>query len=96
MGFLVGLGNIGGPCARHLAEAGHRLTVFDVDEAAAGRLAEAGARAAASVAGGAGASEAGVVPLPTPAASEFFIGAIETLEAEASFTAPIPPGMDGS
>ena len=28
--------------------------------------------------------------------TKFFIGAMETLEAEAGFTAPIPPGMDRS
>ncbi|MCY4665619.1 MAG: NAD(P)-binding domain-containing protein [Acidimicrobiaceae bacterium] len=56
VGF-IGLGNIGGPCAGHLVEAGHRVTVFDVDEAAAGRLAQAGARAAASAAEVAGITE---------------------------------------
>ena len=28
LGF-VGLGNIGGPCAKHLIDAGHRVTVCD-------------------------------------------------------------------
>lgn len=69
VGF-IGLGNIGGPCARHLVEAGHRVTVFDVDEAAAGRLVEAGARAAASAAEVAGATEAVLLSLPNPEASE--------------------------
>ena len=45
---LIGLGNIGGPCAGHLVEAGHRVTAFDIDEAAAARLVEAGARSAPS------------------------------------------------
>ena len=69
VGF-IGLGNIGGPCARHLVEAEHRVTVFDVDEAAAGRLAEAGADRAASAAEVATASEAVLLSLPTPEASE--------------------------
>ena len=29
VGF-IGLGNIGGPCAKHLLDAGHRVTVFDI------------------------------------------------------------------
>ena len=69
VGF-IGLGNIGGPCAGHLVEAGHRVTVFDIDEAAAGRLAQAGARAAASAAEVAGATEAVLLSLPNPEASE--------------------------
>ena len=28
--------------------------------------------------------------------AKYFIGAMETLEADAGFTAPIPPGMDGT
>ena len=38
IGF-IGLGRMGGPMARNLAAAGHRVHVFDVDPAAAGRLA---------------------------------------------------------
>ena len=68
IGF-VGLGNIGGPCARHLVESGHRVTVFDVDEAAAGRLAEAGARGAESAAEVAAANDSVFLSLPTPEAS---------------------------
>ena len=130
VGF-IGLGNIGGPCARHLLDAGHRVTVFDIDEAAAGRLAGAGARSAESAAEVAAAADAVMLSLPTPEASEavvagdggvlaagrpglplpltraahdvlarsveaglgakFFLGAMETLEAEAGFTAPVPP-----
>lgn len=69
VGF-IGLGNIGGPCAKHLLDAGHRVTVFDVDEAAAGRLASVGARSAGSAAEVAAASEAVMLSLPTPEASE--------------------------
>ena len=53
---FIGLGNIGGPCARHLVEAGHRVTVFDIDEGAVDRRVQLGARAAGSVAGVAAAS----------------------------------------
>ncbi len=69
VGF-IGLGNIGGPCARHLVEAGHRVTVFDIDEAAVDRITAAGARSAPSAAGVASASEAVLLSLPTPEASE--------------------------
>ncbi|TKD45959.1 3-hydroxyisobutyrate dehydrogenase [Azotobacter chroococcum] len=47
IGFL-GLGNMGTPMARNLLKAGHRLTIFDLSEAAVAGLVEAGATAAAS------------------------------------------------
>ncbi|TBW11253.1 3-hydroxyisobutyrate dehydrogenase [Azotobacter chroococcum] len=47
IGFL-GLGNMGAPMARNLLKAGHRLSVFDLSEAAMAALVEAGATAAAS------------------------------------------------
>lgn len=139
LGF-IGLGNIGGPCARHLVEAGHRVTVFDIDEGAVDRTVQLGARAAGPTADVAAGTEAVFLSLPTPEASEavvageggllaagrpglvvvdlstnsvgahrvlarslegglgdkFFIGAMETLEAEAGFVAPIPPDMNTS
>lgn len=45
---FIGLGNIGAPMARRLLEAGHELTVFDIDPAAMSNLAALGARLAAS------------------------------------------------
>jgi len=53
IGF-IGLGNMGAPMARNLLKAGHRLTVFDLSEAALAGLAEAGATPAASPAAVAG------------------------------------------
>ncbi|GAB2783608.1 3-hydroxyisobutyrate dehydrogenase [Halomonas shantousis] len=53
IGFL-GLGNMGAPMAHNLLAAGHRLTVFDVNERAVAGLAEAGATAATSAAALAG------------------------------------------
>ncbi|WP_120993531.1 3-hydroxyisobutyrate dehydrogenase [Stutzerimonas urumqiensis] len=44
IGF-IGLGNMGAPMARNLLKAGHRLSVFDLSEAAVGSLVEAGATA---------------------------------------------------
>ena len=40
VGF-VGIGNMGAPMVRRLAEAGHRLTLYDLDRSAAGTLASA-------------------------------------------------------
>ena len=67
---FIGLGNIGGPCARHLVEAGHRVTVFDIDEGAVDRVVQLGARAAGSAAEVAAGTEAVFLSLPTPEASE--------------------------
>ncbi|MFC2974401.1 3-hydroxyisobutyrate dehydrogenase [Azotobacter bryophylli] len=53
IGF-IGLGNMGAPMARNLLKAGHRLTVFDLSQAAVAGLVEAGAKAAASPAAVAG------------------------------------------
>lgn len=47
IGF-IGLGKMGYPMARRLIEAGHRLTVFDTQQAAVDRLVALGAKAGAS------------------------------------------------
>jgi len=49
IGF-IGLGQMGGPMALNLIKGGHRLRVFDLSADAVGRLAQAGAHAASSVA----------------------------------------------
>jgi 2-hydroxy-3-oxopropionate reductase len=49
IGF-IGLGIMGSPMARHLVEAGHRVTGFDVNESSVARLVEAGGAGAGSVA----------------------------------------------
>ncbi len=41
IGF-IGLGNMGGPMAANLIEAGHSLKVFDLSQAAVAKLAGAG------------------------------------------------------
>ncbi|WP_420620094.1 NAD(P)-dependent oxidoreductase [Candidatus Poriferisocius sp.] len=68
IGF-IGLGNIGGPCARHVLAAGNELTVADLDHDAQQRLVDAGAQEAAHPAGVAEASEAVLLSLPSPEAS---------------------------
>ena len=69
LGF-VGLGNIGGPCVGHLVASGHRVTAFDIDQGALSRAVEGGARGAESATEVAAASEAVLLSLPTPEASE--------------------------
>ena len=65
LGF-VGLGRMGGPMALRLLEAGHRLTVYDVDAPAVQRLIDRGATAASSPAEVAEAVEIVLTSLPTP------------------------------
>lgn len=48
IGF-IGLGNMGGPMASNLLEAGHQLSVFDLSQVAVDSLVSAGAASASSV-----------------------------------------------
>ena len=52
IGF-VGLGTMGGPMARRLAEQGHRVSGYDVDAARGARAREGGVTLAPSAAGAA-------------------------------------------
>ena len=63
---VIGLGQMGGPMARRLLEAGYPVTVYDVNPAAVAALRAAGAAAAASVAGVAAAAEVVLLSLPSP------------------------------
>lgn len=65
IGF-IGLGNMGGPMAGRFLEAGHGLTVYDVNAHATGSLVQQGAIAADSPAAVASAAETVIVSLPTP------------------------------
>ena len=47
---FIGLGNMGGPMATNLVEAGHSVTVFDLSQAALDQLQQAGASVAATAA----------------------------------------------
>lgn len=67
---FVGLGNIGGHCARHILTAGYELTVSDLDREARGRLVEEGAKEAVDAAGVSASSEAVLLSLPSPEASQ--------------------------
>jgi 3-hydroxyisobutyrate dehydrogenase len=63
IGF-IGVGNMGGPMARNLLKAGHRLKVFDLAPALVARLVEAGGVAAGSAGDAARDVEAVVTMLP--------------------------------
>ncbi len=65
LGF-IGLGNMGAHMARRLAEAGHRVIVYDTRQEAIGKLAALGAVAARSPAEVADAAETVMASLPTP------------------------------
>lgn len=66
LGF-VGLGNMGGPMALNLTEAGHELTVHDLRAAAVSPLVEAGAADGASITGVvADGTDAVLLSLPGP------------------------------
>ncbi|HUZ75568.1 MAG TPA: NAD(P)-dependent oxidoreductase [Stellaceae bacterium] len=63
---FVGVGRMGGPMAGRLLDAGHRLTVFDVSDAAMAPLVARGAVRAASLGALADAVETVFASLPTP------------------------------
>jgi len=63
---FIGVGRMGGPLAGHLIDAGHALTIFDIDQAAMAPLAARGAKLARSALDVASAAEAVFVSLPTP------------------------------
>ncbi len=65
LGF-IGLGQMGGPLARHLIDAGHELVVNDCDEAATARLRALGATVLGGAAQVADEVETVFLSLPTP------------------------------
>jgi 3-hydroxyisobutyrate dehydrogenase len=67
IGF-VGLGTMGGPMARRLAEQGHRVSGYDVDAARGARAREGGVTLAPSAAGAAETADVVLSSLPDPAA----------------------------
>ncbi len=63
IGF-IGVGNMGGPMARNLVQAGHELAAFDLDEEKLNLVVQVGARRAASVADAVAGAEMVVTMLP--------------------------------
>jgi 3-hydroxyisobutyrate dehydrogenase len=81
IGF-IGLGNMGGPMARNLLKAGHRLRVFDLMPALLAKAVEAGAAPAASAAEAVREVEVVVTMLPAGRhAREVYLGAGRVLES---------------
>jgi 3-hydroxyisobutyrate dehydrogenase len=71
---VVGLGNMGGRIARRLVDGGEDVVGFDVDAA---RAADAGARAATSLAELAGAADVALLSLPDSTAIEAVVDELE-------------------
>ena len=67
---FIGLGNMGGPMSRRLAEAGCALTIYDLDATRGAAAVAAGARRAASAPAAAAEADALITMLPTPASVE--------------------------
>ncbi len=79
---FIGLGHMGGPMSRRLAEAGLDVTVFDLDATRAASALERGARLAASASAAASEADVLITMLPTPAAvEEVMLGRGGVLEA---------------
>lgn len=76
---FIGLGDMGGPIAEHLVDAGHDVTVFDIDADAMSRLTDTGATPAEDASDVVSRSEVVFLSLPTPGAVEAVVG--ETFDA---------------
>jgi 3-hydroxyisobutyrate dehydrogenase len=63
---FIGLGNMGGPMAGRLLDAGHALAVYDTNAAAVQALAAKGAKACANTREVANAAQTIFLSLPTP------------------------------
>ncbi len=79
---FIGLGNMGAPMAHNLLRAGYRLSVYDLSAAAAGALAEAGARSAATAADAVGEADIVISMLPANEhVRDLYLGAGRVLES---------------
>ena len=86
VGF-VGLGNMGGPMARNLIQAGHSLKVFDLDSEKVNLVAQSGAQAAESIADAVSGVEMVVTMVPEGRhVREVYLGEGGVLQAAAAGT----------
>ncbi|MFQ5958201.1 MAG: 3-hydroxyisobutyrate dehydrogenase [Alphaproteobacteria bacterium] len=86
IGF-IGVGNMGGPMVRNLIEAGHKVTAFDVIEAARETAKQAGATVAGSAAEAAKAGEIVITMLPAGEHTrEVYLGSGDVIAAAKSGT----------
>jgi 3-hydroxyisobutyrate dehydrogenase len=83
---FIGLGHMGGPMSRRLAEAGLDLNVYDLDPMRAAPALESQARLAATAAAAARGAAVLITMLPTPAAVE------EVMLGSGGVLAALPPG----
>src|SRR4051812_11856384 len=86
IGF-IGLGNMGGPMARNLIAAGHRVRAFDVVPAPVARAVKAGAEGATSAVDAIGGADAVITMLPAgEQVREVYLGANGLIAAAAPGT----------
>ena len=92
VGF-IGVGNMGGPMARNLLQAGHAVKVHDLSEEAVNFLTQAGAENAGSIQGAAQGVDALVTMLPTgvEAREVFLANEAITTEYRPDRRIPEPP-----
>ena len=95
LGF-IGLGSMGGPMAQNLVSDGHDVTVFDLDEAAVERLADAGATAGESASDAASGSEVVFLSLPGPDNVEAVVDVIEDDIDEGSILVDLTTSTPGT
>lgn len=92
IGF-VGLGAMGLPMARRLADAGHRLFAYDVDATALGQADSAGVARAADVAAACADSEVLITCLPRPDIVEQVYAQVNRTGVLACDCSTIPPTL---
>ena len=80
---FIGLGNMGGPMATRLINAGHSLVVCDRDDAAVARLTALGAQRAATPADVANQVDTLFLSLPTPDIVEAVASVVDDWPAQA-------------
>jgi 3-hydroxyisobutyrate dehydrogenase len=88
---VIGLGNMGGPMARNLIKAGHKLKAFDVVQANVDAAAKAGSAAVTSAADAAQGVDIVVTMLPAGQhVRDVYMGAGKVIASAAKGTRPAP------